>query len=52
MVYSEVSAPLEKSVTFITSGRNKLTIHGYRYALADKLCMSIVILSAICGQIG
>ena len=51
MVYIERSAPLEKSVAFITSGRNKLTIHGQRYVLVEKLCMLIVILPAIYGQI-
>lgn len=51
MVYSEGSAHLEKSVALITSGRNKLIIHGWNKVAVEKLYMLIVILPAICGQI-
>jgi hypothetical protein len=47
VVYSEGTAPLEKSVALIISGRNKLTIHGRNKAIVEKLCMLIVILPAI-----
>jgi hypothetical protein len=51
VVYSEGSAPLEKSIALITSGCNKLIIHGRNKAFIEKLCMLIVILPTICGQI-
>jgi hypothetical protein len=51
VVYSEGTALLEKSVALITSGRNKLTIHGWKKAFVEKICKLIVILPTICGQI-
>jgi hypothetical protein len=51
VVYSEGLAPLEKSIALITSGRDKLIIHGWHKVVVLKLYMLIVILLAICGQI-
>ena len=51
MVYSEGSAPLEKPIALIISGRNKLIIHSRNKAFVKKLSMLILILLAIYGQI-
>jgi len=44
-------APLENLVALITSGRNKIIIHGWNKVAVEKLYMLIVILPAIYGQI-
>jgi hypothetical protein len=51
VVYSEGSAPPEKSVIVITSCRYKLIIHGRNKAFVEKLSMLILIISAICVQV-